>query len=62
VLVDSPDSRFTGKVTVEGPLAYKAGMSGTGGATISGDVTADGVSLKGHVHDDPQGGKVSPPS
>lgn len=46
VLVDAARSRFTGAVTVEGPFAYMAGMSGTGKATMSGDLALDGGSIK----------------
>lgn len=72
LLVDCPDSTFTGKVTVQGLLTYQAGMAGSGGtggasATITGnvvvttgEVSADGIGLKGHHHEDPQGGVVGP--
>lgn len=69
LLVDAPESTFTGKVQVQGLLSYMAGMvgqGGSGGATAAiegtvrissgnlnvngGDVTADGISLKSHVH------------
>lgn len=64
--VTCPDSTFTGKVTVKGLLTYQAGLSGSGGpATIAGNVTvsggevsADGIGLKGHHHSDPQGGNT----
>lgn len=67
LLVDSPESTFTGAVTVQGLLTYLAGMVGTGGdgaaasiqgtvAVSGGDVTADSVSLKGHVHGGVRGG------
>lgn len=62
VTVDAPQSTFKGAVTVEGLLSYLAGLSGSnaaGGAAgtiqgtlevTGGDVTADGISLTGHVH------------
>jgi hypothetical protein len=62
VTVDSPQSTFTGAVTVQGLLSFMAGMVGQGGeggaaATLtgnvnvtSGDVNVDGVSAKGHTH------------
>ncbi len=62
VVVDSPDSNFTGKVTIDGLLTYKGGMAGSGGtggksATITGsievtggDIKADTISLKNHKH------------
>lgn len=73
VKVDSPTSTFTGAVTIQGPLTYQAGMTGSGGggaaAAISGgvrvtggDVTADGISLQNHTHPGDSGGKTGPPS
>lgn len=53
VLVDSSDSHFTGKVTIDGLLTYSGGMAGSGGgvaAAISGDVMANGISLISHTH------------
>ena len=65
--VDSPESTFTGKVTVQGLLAYMAGMTGRAGngaaasiqgavAVSGGDVTADGIALKDHRHTGVKGG------
>jgi len=62
LLVDAPESTFTGKALIQGLLTYLAGLTGKGkgggaGASIEGhvqvsrgDVTADAVSLKGHSH------------
>lgn len=60
VVMDAPSTVAKGTVTSEGLLTYQAGMAGTGGGagtTISGtitvssgDVVADGKSLKTHVH------------
>jgi phage baseplate assembly protein gpV len=62
VAVNSPQSTFSGNVTVEGTLTYLGGMNGSnanGGAsaTIEGDititngeVTVDGIGVKGHHH------------
>jgi phage baseplate assembly protein gpV len=63
VTVDTPQATFKGKVNVEGLFTYEAGMigqgdNGTGNAgsitgtlrTSSGDMIADGVSLKTHPH------------
>ena len=59
VTVDSPLTTVSGKLVVQGGLA----VSGGGGATVSGsmtvsggDVKADSISLKGHVHGGVQGG------
>lgn len=41
--------------TINGPLAVNGSVTVTGG-----DVTADGIGLKAHHHDDPQGGVTSP--
>lgn len=50
--IDCPTTEFTGSVIVGGGFTGKGGMnlSGGGGATVSGDVVADGISLKTHVH------------
>lgn len=73
VTVDSPQSIFTGQVTIQGPLIYQSGMTGSGGSgasasitggisVTSGDVTADGVSLKSHTHPGDSGGTTGPPN
>ncbi len=73
LLVDSPKSTFTGAVNVQGLLTYLAGMVGKGGsgatasiqgsvAVTGGDVTADGVSLKGHTHPGDSGGTTGAPN
>jgi phage baseplate assembly protein V len=71
LLVDSPDSTFTGAVTVQGLLTYLAGMAGSGGSgaaaaitgnviVTGGDVKADTISLKTHKTSGVQpGGGVS---
>lgn len=52
VLVDSADTTFTGKVTVQGAFTYKAGMAGTGGAVITGDITNNDKNIGSkHTHD-----------
>ncbi len=69
VLVDCPKSTFKGAVTVLGLFTYSAGMAGSGvpaggGASakingsielIGGDISADGVKLKGHHHTEHDG-------
>jgi len=51
VLIDSPDSKFTGKVEVAGAFTYKAGMTGTGGADIGGSMKNNGVNIGStHTH------------
>lgn len=62
VKIDSPATTITGTLTVAGLLTYAAGMAGSGSAPggaaaiitgdlkTTGDVTADGISLKTHVH------------
>lgn len=61
LLVDSPQSTFTGQVLVKGKLTYQGGMAGSGGsgaaaqiagsvAVTGGDFAADGYTLKGHKH------------
>lgn len=63
--LNSPQNTITGPTTVEGTLTvnglltFTAGMAGSGGSgaavtgnlvITSGEITADGVTLKGHVH------------
>lgn len=63
VLVDSPQSTFTGAVLVKGLFTYQAGMAGSGAGpggkaasitgsleTVGGDIQADNISLKNHGH------------
>jgi len=79
VVLDTPDTRCTGNLTVAGtllaagPLVFAAGITGAGagggsGGTITGsltivdgDVNADGISLKAHVHALPSGGETATP-
>lgn len=67
ITLDSPQTTCTGKLTVEGLLTYQAGMAGSGGAgaaaaitgsiaVTGGNVTADGIDLKTHVHSGVQTG------
>lgn len=74
VIIDSPQSEFTGAVTVKGLLTYEAGLSGSnsgGGsaATISGSLThsggelsSNGVVLHAHTHPETNGSKTGAPS
>ena len=61
--------QVTGQITGQGGLAVSGGsgatvegnLAQTGGSyTTDGDVTAGTVSLKGHVHSNPEGGNVGP--
>jgi len=66
ITVDCPQSTFTGNVIVNGLFTYTSGMVGSGGETtaqITGDVVADGVSLKNHRHSgvQPGGGNTGEP-
>lgn len=71
--VNAPVTNWTGVFNLAGTLAMAGGGSG-GTATIDapltinnsvtvngGDVVADGISLKSHVHSNPEGGVVGPP-
>lgn len=73
VTIDAPDTNIKGKLTVDGLLTYKGGMAGSGGTGATaviegdieidqGDVTADGVTLKGHTHTGDSGGQTSEPN
>lgn len=64
-LVNAPESEFTGNVTIQKALTVLGGMavSGGSGATVdgdfavsNGDVSADDISLKSHVHGGVQSG------
>lgn len=72
VKVDAATSTFTGAVIVQGLLTYSAGMAGSGGsggasanitgnvAITSGDVSADGIKLKVHHHQEHDGPSTGP--
>ncbi len=74
LLIDCPQSTFTGAVTVGGLLTYQAGMAGSNGAggstTINGNIThsggtlsSNGVVLDTHTHQGvtPGGGNTGEP-
>lgn len=60
--IDTPETHITGTLKVDGKITGLGGLavSGGGGATVSGDVVADGISLKGHVHTCPDGTTSAP--
>ena len=60
--IDTPETHITGTLKVDGKITGSGGLavSGGGGATVSGDVVADGISLKGHVHTCPDGTTSAP--
>jgi phage baseplate assembly protein V len=65
IVIDCPQVTFTGKVKIEDLLTYENGMVGLGGANtaalITGDVIADGISLKHHIHPGDSGGTTGQP-
>lgn len=75
VTLNTPNTHATGNVQIDGNLGVTGTMAiqgvGASGGNVStfagsihvtsGDVTADGISLKHHTHTDPQGGTVGPP-
>jgi phage baseplate assembly protein V len=61
VLVDTPETTFTGTVTVNGHVTYKDGLTGTGNAKVDGDVIASDVSLIKHPHNGNLGTPTSLP-
>lgn len=69
VKVDTPETTITGNATIQknltvgGKITGSGGLaiSGGGGATVSGDVVADGISLKSHTHTGDSGGTTSSP-
>lgn len=69
VTIDAPQTTVTGNVLVQGKITGTGGMAISGGsgaavtgslAVTSGDVTADGISLKNHTHACPNGGDTGP--
>lgn len=62
ITLDCPETKTMGNLLVEGSLTYMQGMTGNGGKggttavingalkTKGGDITADNISLKNHVH------------
>lgn len=70
VVIDSPHTRFTGQVTIEGLLTYQAGLSGKNGGgnatSIQGDITHTGGNLSSngivvhlHIHGGVEAGSSS---
>lgn len=71
VTIDSPDTKTTGNLLVEGSLTYMQGMTGNGGAngatavingslqTNGGDIKADNISLKSHKHQEQGDGNLT---
>lgn len=45
ITLNTPESKCTGNLLVEGQLEYKQGLTGTGGAQITGDFAATGGSF-----------------
>lgn len=75
VTLKAPQTLIESNVQISGTLKVSEQITGTGGLAISGgsgasvsgslavsggDVTADGISLKGHTHDCPHGGATGP--
>lgn len=69
---DTCDIKAPGGITLDGPITFKgpittlAGNGGIGEASFAGaitatEVTANGISLTGHTHDNPEGGNVGAP-
>lgn len=65
ITIDCPHTIINGKLTVNDLFTYTNGMRGQGGdegtAIITGDVIADGVSLKNHRHPGDSGGTTGAP-
>ena len=69
VTLNTPITHCTGAMIVDGLFTYKSGMVGSGGSTsaqitgnivvTSGNVSADGIDLKTHVHTGVQSGGTS---
>lgn len=72
--VQSPQSTFTGKVTVQGLLTYQAGLSGQSGSGGGGNVISGGLAMEGgsithdgtnigstHTHPGDSGGTTGQP-
>ena len=58
--IDCPATTITGNVKIQGGLSCSGG-SGSATATFTGDVVADGISLKSHTHTGDSGGTTSAP-
>lgn len=70
VKIDAPKTEITGELLVQKQIVGKGGMavSGGGGSSVEGnfsvtqgDVTSDGISLKGHTHRGDSGGETGQP-
>lgn len=74
VTIDSPNTYFTGNITVQGLITGQGGFTVTGGGgvvancdiqlngtlTATGDVVASGISLNSHTHTAPHGETTGP--
>lgn len=61
--IKAPSTHITGTLQVDQKITGTGGMavSGGGGATVEGDVVADGISLKSHTHQGDSGGSTGTP-
>jgi len=71
--IDTPQTTVTGDMLVQGTFTYTSGMIGsgtaggstasiTGSVSVTGDVTAGGISVMNHAHTGDSGGTTSPPN
>lgn len=77
IVIDCPDSTFTGKVTVQGLFTYQAGMQGangsggttqitgdfvhTGSLNNTGEISSNGIVLATHTHSETNGSETGAP-
>lgn len=61
VTITSPATEISGTLKVTGAVTMDAGATVTGNITANGLITAGSVGLSTHTHTDPQGGSVGPP-
>ena len=50
-----------GQIEMTGDVTITGNVTVNGTVTSTQDVVADTISLRGHIHLDPQGGTTSPP-
>lgn len=60
VVIDTPETTFTGNVTIQKNLTTSGNNTTTGKSTLVGATSVEGLDIKTHIHSNPEGGNVGP--